>query len=235
MKIRTEEATAAELRQYLKEKHGIDRPPLSNRASLLKTLREVGDTAEEFELAGDAPAAEAADTHDPSDEELEREAGTFDAEQLVQALMSQGMPEDEARDVAGLTVNAQIQKKIRDTDEVPYGPGKEDLYVTVRIRPGQGKFGNEAVPLSVNGSTIHVPRGVDYPIRTPYLECLMHAEQIVYEEILRPDEYGVPHVEHRPRKSLTHPVELLTPIPYDREEAERVAQQAKTQMAAMAA
>ena len=231
MRIRKDEATAAELRQYIKEKHGIERPALSNRKSLLKTLDDLGDTSEDFELQGSAPV----EHEEPTDEELEREAGTFDPEVLVQGLMAQGMPEDEAKDIAGLTVNAQIQKQIRDSDEVPYGPGKEHLYVTVRIRAEKGRGGNAPVPVSVNGNTIYIPRGVDQPIRTPFLEALMHAEQIVYEEILRPDEYGTPHTEHRPRKSLTYPVELLTPIPYDRDEAEHVAQGAKTQLAAMAA
>lgn len=239
MKIRFEDASAADLRQYLKERHNIDRPALSNKKSLLKTLRDIGEDGEEFEIAGSGSPggkpANGADAHRaPTDEELEREANSFDPEKLVEALMAQGMAEDEAREVAGLTVNAQIQKQIGD-GEMPYGPGKEDLYVTVRIRPEKGKFGSEPVPLSVNGNLLYVPRGVDFPIRTPYLECLMHAEQIVYEDVVRLDEYGVPHHRHVPKKTLTHPVELLTPIPYDRAQAEKVAAKAKLQMAAVAA
>ena len=229
MKIRFDEATAAELRQFLKERFDVTAHHLSKAPSLLKKARDLGATGDDFEIQGSPP------DDGPTDAELEREAGSFDADKLVAALVAQGMPEDEAKDVAGLTVNAQIQKQLRETDELPYGPGKEHLYVTVRIRPERGKFGNEAVPLSVNGNTIWVPRGVDHPIRTPYLECLMHAERIEYEQILRPDEHGTPHVEHRPRKSLTHPVELLTPIPYDRAEAEKVAEKAKGQIAAIAA
>lgn len=245
MRVKIADAKASDLRKYLKEKYGIDRPPSATRASLLKVLRDMGDMPEELVLEGDAPApaelvhgdgiaAKVPASHDPTDEELEAEASTFDPEVLVQSLMSQGMDEDEAKEVAGLTKTAHLQKQFRDMDEVPYGPGKEHLYVTVNIRPGKGQYGHRPIPLSVNGEVIYVPRGIDYPIRTPYLECLMHAEEIHYEEVLVADEYGVPFTEHRPRKSLTHPVSLVTPIPYDREEAERVGAKAEAQMAAIA-
>ena len=227
MKIKFEDATAGELRLYLKEVYNVDRPPTSNKKSLLNTLNDLGEKRMDFELKGN-PAGSDEGYRDPTDAELDAEAKTaLSPEMLIESYMAMGMPEQEARELAGDTVNARIARMVRTSGEMPYGPGKEHLYVTVNVAPAEGKLGNEPVPLSVNGQVINIPRGVDFPIRTPYLECLMHAEQIVYDEIMRRDQNGNPTVEHRPRKTPAYPISLITPVPYGRAEAEIVAEQAQ--------
>lgn len=223
MKIRFDEATAAQLRAFLKERYGIDRHHTSTRAALIKVIREVGETAEEFEL-GTPPAeaepvqgARTAATRRPEDDDDEEPS--LSPEALVKALMEQGMAEDQAREIAGLAKNAYERK--HGPDELPYGPGKEKLYVTVHIAKTKDKFGGEPVPVMVNGDRIDIPRGVDWPIRTPYFEALMHSEEITYEEIVIADH--LPR-EYRPKIIQSYPVRLITPVPYDQAEARRVSQ-----------
>ena len=227
MKVRFDQATAAQLRSYLKTKYQIERHETATRKTLLGVLRELGEDGETFETGvepgegeTDAAAAQA---------EAERAAQEFDTDLLVQALVAQGMDEPQAVQLAGMTAQARVAANARETGERPYGPGKEHMYVTVRIGRKSGKFGDEPIPLGVNGSVVYVPRDIDWPIRTPYLEVLMHAEQIEYDEIMvAPDQPRV----HVPRKTLAHPVHFVSPAPYDRSEAMRVANQAQATLAA---
>lgn len=229
MKIKFAEASAAQLRQFLKERYQIDRHHTSTRASLLKVIREVGEKAEEFELGAPPAEAEPVQGADapagarPEDDDDEQPS--LSPEALVNALVDQGMNEDEAREIAGLAKNAYERKHA--PDELPYGPGKEDLYVTVHIAKTKDKFGGEPVPVVVNGDRIDIPRGVDWPIRTPYYENLMHSEEITYEEIIIAEH--LPR-EYRPKYTQSYPVRLVTPVPYDKAEAQKLAQVAMAEL-----
>ena len=233
MKIRFDEASAAQLRAFLKERYGIDRHHTSTRASLLKVIREVGETGEEFELIGAptptepeaATEARPAPGNGQAEPDDDDEEPSLSPEALVRALMDQGMAEDQAREIAGLAKNAYERK--HGPDELPYGPGKENLYVTVHIAKTKDKFGGEPVSVVVNGDRIDIPRGVDWPIRTPYFENLMHSEEIVYEEVVIADH--LPR-EYRPKYVQSYPVRLITPVPYDQAEARRVSQVATQEL-----
>ena len=219
MEIRFDDAKPAQLRRFLKERHNIDRHPSATKASLMKVIRDLGHDGDLFEISDVAV-------------EVEIDAASGDTpntpESIVRALVAQGMDEDEAKEVAGIAQSQHMRKRMLATGEAPYGPGKENMYVTVRIARGAGKFGNHPVHVSVNGERVDIPRGIDWPIRTPYLEVLMHAEQILYEEVMTaPDQPR----QHRPRKVLAYPVEYVSDVPYDRRQAERVAAQAMEAMA----
>lgn len=229
MKIRFDEASAAQLRQFLKERYGIDRHHTSTRASLLKVIREVGEAGEEFELTGapsaEPEAAESRPVNGNGHADEDDEEPSLSPEALVKALMEQGMAEEQAREIAGLAKNAYERK--HGPDELPYGPGKEELYVTVNIAKTKDKFGGEDVPVMVNGTRIDIPRGIDWPIRTPFYESLIHSEEISYEEVIIADH--LPR-EFRPRITQSYPVTLVTPVPYDQAEARRVSQAATAEL-----
>lgn len=220
MKVRTEDATPAQLREFFREATGSDIHHLVNRATVLAKLRERGiDPGEEFEL-GAAPAEAEADA---PKENVDRDA-------LVRALVSQGYGERQARDLAGATAET-VQRRQLDTGAKPYGAGMEDLYVTVRIDPGpekNGKVSMAPVHVAVNGERIDIPRGIDWPIRTPFLEALEHAQRIEYD-LVQPS----PEVEAKlvPHWVKAYPFSLLTPVPYDKAQADSVAERAHAVLA----
>lgn len=219
MRIRTDEATAAQLRQHYREATGGDIHPTATRENVLMKLRERDlDPGEEFELKGEAP-----DEAEDAPKEVDRDA-------LVQALVQQGYGEAQARDLAGATVETH-RRDLAANGEPAYGPGKEDLYVTVRIDPGQEKNGKVSMApafLVVNGERIDVPRGIDWPIRTPFLEALEHAEVINYQ-LVQPTPDDEPRLI--PHYSKAYPFQLLTPVPYDKAHAAKVAEKAQATLA----
>lgn len=223
MKIRTEDATAAQLREHFREATGSDIHHLATRLTVLAKLRERGiEPGEEFELKN-APT----DEDDAADEAHVKDV---DRDALVQALVQQGYNEAQARDLAGATAETH-RRNLAANGEPAYGPGKEDLFVTVRIDPGPEKNGRVSmapVPVCVNGERIDIPRGIDWPIRTPFLEALEHAENITYD-LVQPTPDDQPKLV--PHMAKAYPFQLLTPVPYDQAQAERVAEKAKATLA----
>ena len=134
---------------------------------------------------------------------------------VVSGLENLGFTKSVAQELLGL----RGMQKIGDV----FGPGLEDKFVTVNIRRGAEKHGDQAVHVLVNGVRIDIPRGVDWPIRTPFLEALMHSEEIVYDEIKKPEEGLIP----KKRIVLSYPVICKTAVPYDRERAEDIAREAQ--------
>ena len=203
MRIPFDTATSAQLRQYLKETHDVERHPNSGTASLLKLIRELGVTGDTFELQHDpeveaAPAAPAAQEATPAAPPPNSPAGlapseaahgnteeAFTPQKFVSSLMSLGMSEEEAYELAGLRAIAKAKKAAGGTSG-GFGPEHDDMYVTVYIPPDKGKFAYAPVLTSVNGVRIDIPRGVEFPIRVPYYTMLMDAVQQDFVQVMIP-------------------------------------------------
>ena len=227
-----DDASAGELREFVARTFDIEVSPIANRAAMKKKLRDLGYTGDEIEVSGavdEVPPALQEEEAPGVMMEPDPDSEGFTPEKLLEALVASGMAEDEARQVAGLT--AQNYERLRaGSDGLVYGPGKENLYVTISIARGQGRMGNVPVPVMVNGVRQDIPRGVPWPVRTPFVEALMHAETIEYEEVV-----DAPHLPRRyiPRKSLSYPTQIMSSRPYDLAEARRVAEESTEALRSM--
>ena len=192
MRIRVEKASAAQLRQYAKEKLGIDMPPTTNRANALRILQDVGEAIEEIVLSDDPPAPAAVDDDDggAKDKAPAARAGDRTA-MLVSALVEQGMDEDEARVLAGETMSVEASRR-----DLPVGPEAAKMWCTIRLARTEEAGGDEPVPVGLNGIIQLIPRGEDVPVRLPYVEILRHAQKIVYTTVPEADGLRLRYVPH---------------------------------------
>ena len=245
MRIPFEAATAPQLRQYLKEAHGVDRHPNSGTTSLLKLIQELGETGDTFELAVDPgaggaepectasadpapPAPAAAPGMSPSEAAHGNSEEAFTPEKFVTTLRSMGMSEEDAYELAGLKAKAEKDKAGK---RIPgkFGPEHDDMYVTVFVPTEKGKFGSAPVFTSVNGVRLDIPRGIEWPIRVPFYTMLLDAVEVQFDQVRAGPAAHERHL--RARNSLAYPVELRTPEPYSRAVANEVAARAKEELA----
>jgi len=203
MRIRTEKATAAQLRQYAKEKLGIDMPPTTNRANALRILQDAGEAIEEIVLSDDPAPVDPADEGAKAAALPPAAAGDRTA-MLVAALVEQGMDEGEARVLAGETMSVEASRR-----ELPTGEEAAKLWCTIRLARTEEAGGDEPVPVGLNGSVQLIPRGEDVPVRLPYVEILRHAQKIIYTTVPEADGLRlryVPHIVPRyPIESMSAP------------------------------
>ena len=180
MRIKTHEATAAQLRAYYKELTGQPIHETASRANVMRRLENLGPVSEVFELPDDFGAAPEPEPAPDPDEPLSPET-------LLKALMGLGVEEESARKLAGLTVATAVADNANRKGGTPYGKGKENLWVVIQIARTEDAGGDEPVPTGVNGVIQYLPRGERIPVRTPFLEVLRHAERIVYDQVVLPD------------------------------------------------
>ena len=219
MKVKVEDATAAQLRAYIYSQFGVDTHPSATQKVLRGKLADLAESEiTEFELSDDDARNLARDDAD----------GAFDDEAKVRGLVAAGMSEADARAYVGIAEEA-IARAARDPNKPVYGPDTAHLFATIHIDAGNDKLGNEDVFIAVNGNRIDIPRGVDWPVPCPFVEVLDHAEKMNYDMVV-----DAPHLPRRyvPRKVKEYPFRVVSQ-PYDRAEAERVAAQSRAVLARM--
>ena len=224
MKVRLENATAGQLRAFIKAQWAIPTAPNATVKSLRNKLSMLGFDADEFELfETDEMAIEGDD-----------DTSEATADQAVRTLVASGWDETAARSMLNLAEAGRTAMRLsqvrasRAKGEKPYGPGKEEDYYTVNIASGSEDDGGFDALLQVNGRRKDVPRGVDWPLNSIYIECLDHAERKVYEEVFIRDDLPRRYV---PRIVLKYPYQIVDG-PYDREEFERRSAEAEAEMRA---
>ena len=207
MKIRLENATAAQLRAFILAQWGVDTAANATVKSLTNKLAALGFEGEEFEISEQEVELATTDLKE----------GIWTPDHAVAALIAGGMPESDARALIGLAEKgkaAESVRKARARGEKPYGPGKEHLYCTVNLHAGSGKEGGWDVQTMVNGRRKDIPRAIDWPIPSAFVEVLDHTIRIVYEEVfISPD---LPR-RHVPRAVRKYPYDLVAG-PYDHDE-----------------
>jgi len=230
MRIRFDQATAAQLRQYLKERYNIDAHHFSKPPSLIRKIQEIDPgCGDDFELTDAVAEAQVAET--AQDPEAPAADNLSDTQKLINALVDQGMPHDEAAHLAGKTMLA------RNADlEMPTGEDFDNSWFTIQINRADEAGGSDPVPVLVNGIAQRIPRGEAVPVRAPYVEVLRHAEKIVYDPVMEADGIRTRMV---PRVVPQYPFTILAG-PYGRDEANRLLAkrreaQTATGMAAQAA
>ena len=177
MKVRIEDATAAQIRAFVRAQWAIPTAPNATVKSLRNKLVALEFHDEEFDLYDtDLLALE--------NDGPETETTT---EQAVRTLVAAGWSETQARSQLNLVEAQRTATRLRPPSrargEKPYGPGKENDYFTIHVAVGSEDDGAHDAMLQVNGRRKDVPRGVDWPVNSVYLECLDHAERKVYEEV----------------------------------------------------
>ena len=220
MKIRLEEATASQLRAFLLETWGIDTAQNATVKSLRNKLEALEFKADEFDLSEEDAAAAA--------EELKQ--GIWSPEHAVAALIAGGMTESDARQLINLAEKGRAAQGLAEAKargDLPYGPGKEHMYCTINVGVGSGKEGAWDLSLMVNGNRKDIPRGIDWPVSTVFVEDLEHAERIVYEEVFVSNELPRRHV---PRRTLKYPFRIVAG-PYEHDEYLRRAAIAEEELA----
>ena len=207
MKIRIEDATAAQLRAFILTTWGIDTAPNATVKSLKNKLAALDFTAAEFELSEE-------DAHIA---EKDLKEGLWSPDDSLKALIAGGMDEEEARDLLNLAAKGRAAEKHAErvaSGEKVYGVGKEHLYCTIRINPGTGKEGGFPVFVRGKSGRKDVPRGIDWPVDTTVVEALDHAVRVEYDEVvIRPD---LPR-RYVPRSVHRYPFQVVDG-PYDHDE-----------------
>lgn len=84
--------------------------------------------------------------------------------------------------------------------------GRNDAVAVIEIQVGSGKNGQDPVYVSVNGTSMLIPRGKQVPIPYRYYNALRHATRIEYEQIT--DDRGNPG-PLLPRQVPEYPVSLI--------------------------
>lgn len=221
MKVRIEDATAKQLRAYLLAAHKIETAPNATVKSLKNKLATLGFDGTEFELSDADLAAFDADSPKPA----------FMPDDAVAAMVAGGMDEEDARNIVRMAAEGHEAKQRaakRVAGEKVYGLGKEHLFATIRINPGEGKEG--AFPVFVRGphGRKDIPRGIDWPVSTQVVEALDHAVRTEYDEVLI--------AEHLPRIFVPRQVKrypfAVVDGPYDEEEYRRQSEIAASARAA---
>ena len=200
MRIAIKDATAAQMRNYVAEKYGIDVHHTSNRASMLAKLRDLDPGhGEDIDLKEDV-----------SETALEPETGKqAEQSEYEKVLTAAGMPEDEIKALFDGTYVVQTSAGRR---ELPTGPEADKLWCTLRLARSEGVGGNDPVPVGLNGRIQLIPRGEDVEVRVPYVEVLQHAQKIIYDEVMEADGIRSRMV---PRVVPNYPIEHLS-APYEK-------------------
>lgn len=198
MKVRIEQATAKQLRHYLTEHLEIDVYERATRKVMMAKLNEAEPGVQEIEVSEEFAAANpvAAQQHAPAMAESQTQVT---AQTLVKSLMEQGMSEQEALRIAAVTVD-----HMGGTSRAPTPEEAEKMWCTIRIARGSGKFGNEPIPVGVNGNIQWIPRGENWEVRLPFVATLRNAVSTEYDEVLESDGITTRHV---PREVTPYPLE----------------------------
>lgn len=212
MRIRFDQATAEQLRQHLKERFGVKAHNFAKPPSLIRQIQDLDPgCGEDFELTDAVAGAPVAELH--REEQRQPDPGLSDTQKLINALMEQGMPQDEAEHLAGRTMMVRQGNR-----EMPTGEEFNRAWFTIEVKRTEEAGGNDPVPVSVNGINQLIPRGEHVPVRAPYVEVLQHAEKIVYDEVMEADGIRSRMV---PRVVQQYPFDIVAG-PYGEEEANRL-------------
>ena len=187
-KVKLDQATARQLRWHLQDKTGIEIHKTASAALIRKKLEECQVFEPEFEVPD-----QLVDTKEHEAEPRARfdETAILNAtmeereELIVRALVESGMPRDQALALVGSAPRPRRSGSVNPT--LPTGPGAEKMWCTIVIAVSEQQGGDQPVPAGVNGVVQFIPRGKECEVRVPFVEVLMHAQEIVYDPVMEPD------------------------------------------------
>ena len=220
MKIRLENATAAQLRAFMLATWGVDTAANATVKSLKNKLEALEFKGEEFEISEEEVELATTDLKE----------GIWTPDHAVAALIEGGMPEPDARQLLNLAEKGRVAQKVAKATsrgEKVYGPGKESMYASISLHAGAGKEGGWDLQVAVNGRRKDIPRAIDWPLPTPFVEALDHTIRIVYEEVYISPELPRRHV---PRAVHKYPFQVVAG-PYEHGEYLRLAKIAEEELA----
>ena len=208
MRVRLDDATAEQLREFYRTEYAAQIHDTASRKTVLAKLEGAGFAGDAIEVP-DAPAVRQDAGHEPQVD------ATTEAEKAVKALMDAGWGEAEARrmcgfpDGGGRPVDAQgeasIERRLvemgysrkaahrvapmtshRQLDALPDDAAQH--WVTIHVQPSNSEENEPPRQFtSVNGRAQFIPRGQDAEVRVPFLNVLLDAEKFVYDQVEEPD------------------------------------------------